>query len=40
MKEKIRNYKLVDLLDADVDNFTSDKGIERRKKIAKVLKLL
>lgn len=33
-----KNYKLVDLLDADVETFTSDKGIVRRRKIAKVLK--
>lgn len=35
---KKKNYKLVDLLDADIDNFTTDKGIEMRKKIAKPLK--
>ena len=34
----MKNYKLIDLLDADLDNFTSDKGIERRKRISKVLK--
>ncbi len=39
MNKKIsKNYKLVDLLDAGVDNFTTDKGIERRRKIAKPLK--
>lgn len=38
MREKNKNYKLVKLLDADVDTFTSDKGIERRKKIAPILK--
>ncbi len=38
MKEKMKNIGLVNLLDADVENFTSDKGIERRKKIAKALK--
>lgn len=36
--KKAKNYKLVDLLDADVETFTSDKGIVRRRKIAKVLK--
>lgn len=35
---KKKNYKLVDLLDADIDNFTTDKGIEMRKKISKPLK--
>lgn len=30
--KKVKNYKLVNLLDADVDSFTTDKGIERRKK--------
>lgn len=38
MKEKMKNYKLVDLLDANVDNFTTDKGIVRRRKIASLLK--
>lgn len=33
-----KNYKLVDLLDADVETFTSDNGIVRRRKIAKILK--
>jgi len=36
--KKAKNYKIVDLLDADVETFTTDKGIERRKKIAPVLK--
>ena len=36
--KKVKNYKLVNLLDADVDSFTTDKGIERRKKYAKILK--
>lgn len=34
----MKNYKLVNLLDADVNNFTTDKGIERRRKISNVLK--
>lgn len=34
----MKNYKLVDLLDANVDNFTSDRGIRIRQKIAKPLK--
>ncbi len=34
----MKNYKLVNLLDADVSNFTTDKGIERRRKISNVLK--
>ena len=38
MKEKRKNYKLVDLLNADVNSFTSDKGIEIRRKIAPALK--
>lgn len=33
-----KNYKLVDLLDADVESFTTDKGIVRRRKISKILK--
>lgn len=36
--KKAKNYKLVDLLNADVNSFTTDKGIKRRKKIAKILK--
>ncbi len=38
MKEKSKNYKLVNLLDANVENFTSDTGIKIRRKIAKPLK--
>ena len=38
MMKKMKNYKLVDLLDADLDSFTTDKGIERRRKIASLLK--
>lgn len=34
----MKNYKLVDLLNADVDTFTSDKGLELRRKTAKYLK--
>lgn len=34
----MKNYKLINLLDADVNTFTSEKGIERRKKISKALK--
>lgn len=29
---KVKNYKLVNSLDADVDSFTTNKEIERRKK--------
>lgn len=36
--KKAKNYKLVALLDADINSFTSDKGIKRRRIIAKVLK--
>lgn len=36
--KKAKNYKLVDLLSADVETFTTDKGIERRRKISKALK--
>lgn len=35
---KTENYKLADLLEADVNTFTTDKGIERRRKFAKILK--
>jgi hypothetical protein len=41
MKEKTqikKNYKLVDLLDADVNNFTTDSGMAVRRVIAKPLK--
>ena len=34
----MKNYGLVNLLDSNVENFTTIKGIERRKKIAKLLK--
>lgn len=36
--KKSKNYKLVDLLNADVNTFTSDNGIKIRKKTAKILK--
>lgn len=36
----MKNYKLVDLLTADVDSFTTDKGIKIRQVIAKALKKL
>lgn len=38
MREKKKNYKLVDLLDADINSFTSDRGIKIRRKIAPALK--
>lgn len=34
------NYKLVDLIDANVDNFTSDRGIMIRRKISGALKIV
>lgn len=34
----MKNYGLINLLNADVENFTTIKGIERRKRIAKLLK--
>lgn len=34
----VKNYGLINLLDANAENFTTIKGIERRKKIAKLLK--
>jgi len=34
----LKNYKLVDLLNANVDNFTTDRGLEIRRKYAKLLK--
>lgn len=34
----MKNYGLIQLLDSNVDNFTTINGIERRKKIAKLLK--
>lgn len=34
----MKNYGLIDLLNSDVENFTTINGIERRKKIAKLLK--
>lgn len=37
-KKMMKNYKLVDLLESDIDTFTTDKGINRRRKTAKFLK--
>lgn len=34
----MKNYNLVDLLEAGIDDFTTDKGIQRRRKFAPVLR--
>lgn len=34
----MKNYRLVNLLESNVDTFTTDKGIEIRRKTAKFLK--